>query len=154
MKFEYQDDIDRFLMGGMTGSDGYSSSHTGPLSSEAAEFLKKVSENDELRDQLEYTRKLKELITDREEKLALLHEWEKKPPHKVKLWPWVSGIAAILVVGFFVSHTYFNHENSAFEEPKTEGVIIDFSPVEELEEERDTSIIVSPDTTAMGKMPR
>lgn len=93
MKFEYQDQIDSYVQGDMTAE-------------ERTAFEREVQNNEELRDQLEYTKQVKALVSSRQEKMALLKEWEETKPDthissKKNLY-WLSGIAAILIIGFFV----------------------------------------------------
>ena len=125
MKFEYQDKIDSYVHGAMTEDERNS-------------FEQEVQSNDELRDQLEYTQKVKTLVSSRKEKMALLKQWEAEhrmeeeqvassqyrptgtenycpapsyqattKPKSKKLFYWISGIAAVLVVGFFVVSPLF-----------------------------------------------
>lgn len=125
MKLEYQDNIDSYVQGVMTEN-------------ERKAFEQEVQSNDELRDQLEYTQKVKTLVTSRQEKMAILRQWEAEhrleeeqlvasqyrptgtenycpapsyqadpKPTSKKLYYWISGIAAVLVVGFFVVSPLF-----------------------------------------------
>lgn len=125
MKFEYQDKIDSYVLGDMTADERLAFEH-------------EVHNNQELREQLEYTQQIKTLITSRQEKMTLLKHWEEewkmedeqiaatqyKPTgtddfcpapayhttfHKrsKKLLYWISGIAAVFVIGFFIDITMF-----------------------------------------------
>ncbi len=92
MKFEYQEKIDSYVHGDMTAE-------------ERTAFEHEVQSNEELRDQLEYTKQVKTLVSSRQEKMALMQQWEaenatRKPASK-KRYYWLSGIAAVLIIGFF-----------------------------------------------------
>lgn len=120
MKFEYQERIDSYVLGDMTPEERLAFEH-------------EVQVNEELRDQLEYTQQVKALVTSRQEKMALLKQWEEE--HRMeeeqvaaaqyrptgtgdyssapnyqeaanstskKFYYWISGIAAVVVIGFFV----------------------------------------------------
>lgn len=120
MKFEYQEKIDRYVLEDMTADERIAFEH-------------EVQLNEELRDQLEYTQQVKALVTSRQEKMALLKQWEEEhrkeeeqvaaaqyrptgtgdycpapkyaadaDPKSKKFYYWISGIAAVLVIGFFV----------------------------------------------------
>lgn len=117
MKFEYQDTIDRYVRGEMS-------------TPEQAAFEKKAEVDDELRDQLLYTQEVKNQISSRAEKLAKMQEWmaQESMDHvssvgkvcasnapvisstKKKVWYWSSGIAAVFVIGVFISRTLFVEE--------------------------------------------
>lgn len=106
MKFDYQDKIDDYLLNRMPDE-------------ERLAFEKEVSENAELREQLEYTRSVREAVTSRSEMLAAMREWENDyhwdnervavahtaneapRPVKKRLIYWMSGVAAVFVVGLF-----------------------------------------------------
>lgn len=125
MKFDYQETIDKYVQGHMTPD-------------ERKAFEQVVQSNEELRDQLEFTKQVKTLITSRQEKMALLKQWEREhrmeeervaarlyratgtedyrpapsyqsapKPTSKKLYYWISGIAAVLVIGFFVVSPLF-----------------------------------------------
>ena len=107
MKFDYQDKIDDYLLNRMPDE-------------ERLAFEKEVCENAELRKQLEYTRSVLEAVTSRSEMLAAMREWEndyqwenervavaysanESPrPVKKRLLYWISGVAAVFVVGLFL----------------------------------------------------
>lgn len=107
MKFDYQDKIDDYLLNRMPEE-------------ERLAFEKEVCENAELREQLEYTRSVREAVTSRSEMLAAMHEWENdyqwenervalahtaseaSRPAKKRLVYWISGVAAVFVVGLFL----------------------------------------------------
>ncbi len=92
MDNNFQDRIDEYLLHGNT------------MSEEAkAQFLKEIEDDAEKREQYELTKNIKATMVSRGEKLKAMAEFQKeyeKPKHK-KTWLWISGIAAILVVGFF-----------------------------------------------------
>lgn len=109
MKFEYQEKIDNYVQDRMSEN-------------EIKDFEQELSQKKELLDQLKYTKAIKQSIISREEKMAKLREWESedqiqepvkfpatgtessdKPIYERRnLWYWISGIAAVLVVGFFI----------------------------------------------------
>lgn len=109
MKFEYQEKIDNYVQDRMSEN-------------EIKDFEQELSKNKELLDQLKYTKAVKQSVISREEKMAKLRKWEsedniqepvklpatsnessEKPIYERRiLWYWISGIAAILVVGFFI----------------------------------------------------
>ena len=62
MKFDYQERIDNYVQGEMTAD-------------ERNAFEEELKANDELREQVEYTQKVKSLVSDREEKMRALREW-------------------------------------------------------------------------------
>lgn len=106
MKFDYQDKIDEYLLNRM-------------LDDERLAFEKEVGENAELRKQLEYTQSVQEAVTSRSEMLAAMREWENdyhwenervavahaanEATHPTKKWLvyWISGVAAVFIVGLF-----------------------------------------------------
>lgn len=97
MRLEYQDNIDRFLLDRMPDE-------------ERALFEAKCAENLELKEQLEHTRNVKTVISERSKMLAKIQEWDdeynamdKKAHNKIMWIYWLSGFAAVLVVGFFLS---------------------------------------------------
>lgn len=65
MKFEYQDKIDSYVQGEMTAE-------------ERVAFELEVDSNEELRNQFEYTKQVKTLVSSRQEKLELLRQWEEE----------------------------------------------------------------------------
>lgn len=107
MKFDYQDKIDDYLLNRLPEE-------------ERLAFEKEVCENAELREQLEYTRSVRETVTSRSEMLAAMREWENDyqwenervavacaaneapRPAKKRLVYWISGVAAVFVVGLFL----------------------------------------------------
>lgn len=96
MRLEYQDNIDKYLLGRMSDE-------------ERALFEAKCAENPELKEQLEHTQDVKAVISERSKMLAKIQEWddeydanEKVASNKVTRIYWLSGIAAVLVIGFFL----------------------------------------------------
>ena len=88
----FQDRIDEYLL------------HSDTMSEEdKAQFLKEIEEDDEKKEQYEFTKNVKQAIVSRGEKLKAMTEFQKemKSHHHRKTWLWISSIAAILVVGFF-----------------------------------------------------
>lgn len=96
MRLEYQDDIDNYLLGRMSDEERES-------------FEVKCADNQELKDQLEHTRDVRTVISERNKMLAKIQEWDdeydannKATSHKIAWMYWLSGIAAIFVIGFFL----------------------------------------------------
>ena len=91
MDNNFQDRIDEYLL------------HGDSLSEEAkAQFLKEIEEDEEKREQYEFTKNVKQAMISRGEKLKAMTEFQKEMKRSNrKTWLWISSIAAILVVGFF-----------------------------------------------------
>ena len=119
MKEEIQDEIDDYLLDRMPNED-------------CLAFEKEVETDSELKEQLEYTERLKQALKSRSEKLALMKEWEKdyewqydtgisqtadtgsgyeyspatstdkKKPSRIRTLYWIAGIAAMFMAGFFI----------------------------------------------------
>lgn len=121
MNNDYQDKIDRYLLGKMSEA-------------ELLDFEKDIINDKDLKEQFEFTKNVKEVIAGRNRRLALINEWKEayeaknnpegdnrpsgggdeyniKPNTEIKLEPrnsmrrylyWASGIAAIFIVGFFM----------------------------------------------------
>ena len=91
MDNNFQDRIDEYLL------------HGDSLSEEAkAQFLKEKEEDEEKREQYEFTKNVKQAMISRGEKLKAMTEFQKEMKRSNrKTWLWISSIAAILVVGFF-----------------------------------------------------
>lgn len=91
MDNNFQDRIDEYLL------------HEDTMSEEAkAQFLKEKEEDEEKREQYEFTKNVKQAMVSRGEKLKAMTEFQKEMKHSNrKTWLWISSIAAILVVGFF-----------------------------------------------------
>lgn len=103
MDKDFQDRIDEYLVGGNKMSE-----------EEKAEFLKEAKENDEKKEQLEFTRTVIRAIVSRGEKLKDMAEFEKemKKTKQRNMLLWISGIAATLVVGFFTITTQYSFEST------------------------------------------
>ena len=131
MDEKFQDRIDNYLLNRMDDA-------------EKTEFLREVEQDEEKKEQLEFTQDVKDSIRSRAEKLQDLklfqrqYEQERKtaayhatgtkqsacycPAPKVaaiepvrskkKIWLWISGVAAVLVVGFFAIKPMFDYEPS------------------------------------------
>ena len=130
MKKDFQDKIDKYILGRMTDE-------------EKAQFEAEVNQDESKKEQLEFTRNVKGAISSREDKMVKLkmmqrmydreHQQvaasmratgtddcqyspglqcatEKKPSKR--MWWWVSGIAAVFVIGLFTLAP-FNEEPSA-----------------------------------------
>lgn len=101
MKEEFQQKIDNYLMRRMSDE-------------ERMAFENEVDGNEELREQLSFTEEVLQVLKSRNNKLARMREWEKKAKHKEKnrsgrkIYLWISGIAAVLIVGIFTIYTYFS----------------------------------------------
>lgn len=91
MDNNFQDRIDEYLL------------HGDSLSEEAkAQFLKEIEEDEEKREQYEFTKNVKQAMISRGEKLKAMTEFQKEMKRSNrKSWLWISSFAAILVVGFF-----------------------------------------------------
>lgn len=91
MDNNFQDRIDEYLL------------HGDSLSKEAkAQFLKEIEEDEEKREQYEFTKNVKQAMVSRGEKLKAMTEFQKKMKHSyMKTWLWISSVAAVLVGGFF-----------------------------------------------------
>lgn len=93
----FQDRIDEYLLHGETMSE-----------EDEAQFLKEIEEDEEKRELYEFTRNVKQAMISRGEKLKAMTEFQKEIKHgRRKSWLWISSIAAILVVSFFVINPLF-----------------------------------------------
>lgn len=114
MKQEYQDRIDDYLLHRMSDKDKRA-------------FEDELSHNEELRKQLIFTKSVIKATKSRNEKLAAMmkwrddHHWKERRVAAVpmnSLLYLVSGLAAVLVVGFFLIHNigilYSPSENVQF----------------------------------------
>ena len=114
MNNDYQDKIDRYLLGKMSEA-------------ESLNFEKEIAEDKDLKEQYEFTKTVKEAISGRNRRLAQIKEWkeayEAKNASEVELKSrimkrrylyLVSGIAAIFIVGFFLfTPIVFDSESSS-----------------------------------------
>lgn len=99
MKETLQDIIDDYLLGRMPER-------------ERRTFEEEVAKNDELRRQLDHTRKIQDAIKSRNEKLAAMSAWEEtyaqeqqattRLASRKRLIYWISGIAAVFIAGILV----------------------------------------------------
>ena len=97
MDNNFQDRIDEYLLHGDTMSE-----------EDKAQFLKEIEEDDEKKEQYEFTKNVKQAIVSRGEKLKAMTEFQKEIKHgRRKSWFWISSIAAILVIGFFAINPLF-----------------------------------------------
>lgn len=93
----FQDRIDEYLLHGETMSE-----------EDKAQFLKEREEDAEKKEQYEFTKNVKQAMVSRGEKLKAMTEFQKEIKHgRRKSWLWISSIAAILVIGFFVINPLF-----------------------------------------------
>lgn len=116
MNIEYQEIIDNYVLGRMTAEERKS-------------FEEELTINQELREQYKFTLQVKNAITSRQEKLKLLKFWKEHYPTERQYRPtgtdfdsgkyppyhsspkkkivWLSGIAAVLIIGFFALRPSF-----------------------------------------------
>lgn len=124
MDNKFQDEIDRYLLDRMDDA-------------EKTRFLSEVEQDEGKKEQLEFTRNVKDSIRSRKEKLQALSQFQKQyeekrkatamratgtdtacycaaPEMKTKpvlpkrrLWLWISSAAAVLIVGFLVIKPMF-----------------------------------------------
>ena len=131
MDEKFQDRIDNYLLNRMDDA-------------EKTEFLREVKQDEEKKEQLEFTQEVKDAIRSREEKLQALKQFQQQYEHerqtaayratgtecaacdcpvpevaatkpvraKKNIWLWISGVAAVLVVGFFAIKPMFEYEAS------------------------------------------
>lgn len=97
MDNNFQDRIDEYLL------------HGDSLSEEAkAQFLKEIEEDEEKREQYEFTKNVKQAMVSRGEKLKAMTEFRKEMKRSSrKSWLWISSIAAVMVGGFFAINPLF-----------------------------------------------
>lgn len=131
MDNNFQDRIDEYLLHGDTMSE-----------EAKAQFLKEIEEDSEKKEQYEFTKNVKKALKSRGDKLKAMAEFQKEneaqdekrmracscpcPEYKEaedikivehksnirKKLVWFSGIAAVLVVGFFAINPLFMEKNS------------------------------------------
>ena len=110
MNIDIQDKIDNYLLNRMS-------------TDERQKFEQEVETNEELKEQLEFSRLVQGAFKDRGEKLAKMAQWEQEeleadcnedekqttPAVVANSWRkylyWCSGIAAVFIVGFFLFST-------------------------------------------------
>ena len=128
----FQDRIDEYLLYGDTMSE-----------EDKAQFLKEIEEDAEKKEQYEFTKNVKQAMISRGEKLKAMTEFQKenetqdekrmracscpcleyKEAEDIKIvghksnfrkkLVWFSGIAAVLVIGFFAINPLFMEKNSS-----------------------------------------
>ena len=112
MRLEYQDNIDRYLLNKMSVD-------------ERNAFEAECAVNQELKEQLEHTKNVKTVISERSELLAKFQEWDKEldtkrnvASHNKRTWIYgISGVAAAAIVGYFLLPTSNNSMTEGFDEP-------------------------------------
>ena len=141
MRLEYQDSIDRYVLGRMADD-------------ERTAFEERLSENDELKEQMELTKAVKDVLEDlyileRIERMEEEYDMEKMgykptgsgyernmiepmtrqttsaPPRSSnrKFIYWISGVAALFIVGFFLfKNIYFVGDADVAFTPRPQGV--------------------------------
>lgn len=165
MKQEYQDQIDKYVLGQMDDT-------------EKSVFEQDVAQDAELQEQLQFTKDVTSATKSREEKLAKMEDWRadyifederrvaaanyrptgsgydacpspsaeqtfaKPRSSGKKAFYWISGIAAIFIAGFFLANNLFVMEsgNPASPLPHEYGNMrggADFTSIEELLESQD-----------------
>ena len=107
MDKDFQDRIDEYLLRGNKMSE-----------EDKAQFLKEIEEDAEKKAQYEFTKNVKEAFVSRGDKLKAMADFQKeyetrddKSNFRKKL-VWFSGIAAVLVIGFFVINPLFVYEST------------------------------------------
>lgn len=108
MRLEFQDGIDRYLLNRMSDE-------------ERTSFEAKCAETPELKEQLDYTRDVRTVISEKSKMLARIQQWDdeyeeerraKSRKKRIAIY-WVSGIAATFAVGSFLfSPSYKKLEDS------------------------------------------
>lgn len=141
MKIEFQDHIDDYLLDRMSDEDN-------------KVFEQELKNDDELREQMEFTKDVQTATKSRNEKLAKMQEWEDdyeweedrgvaaryRPTgsgyescsipsmDQTRSMPrfsgrqylyWISGIAAIFIVGFFLIHNYMGGKEDMMFNPSS-----------------------------------
>ena len=131
MDEKFQDRIDNYLLNRMDDA-------------EKTEFLREVEQDEEKKEQLEFSQNVTDAIRSREEKIQALKQFQKQYEQerraaayratgsergacycpapevtttepvrsKKKIWLWISGVAAVLVVGFFAIKPMLDYESS------------------------------------------
>lgn len=124
MKFEYQEKIDKYVQDKMSEP-------------EKSDFEQELTNNKELLDQLSYTKDVKKTIISRAEKMAKLRLWESEDNIIVSMqaasssssaqgrkmfWYWVSGVAAVFVIGLFIISPSYKGNSEPAKFQKNESV--------------------------------
>ena len=135
MKQEYQDQIDKYVLGQMDDT-------------EKTAFEQEAAQNTELQEQLQFTKDVASATKSRDEKLAKMENWEDDYVFEddrrkgKKVFYWISGIAAIFIAGFFLVNNLFVMESGnpasplPYEYSNMRGGT-DFTSIEELLESQD-----------------
>ncbi len=98
----FQDRIDEYLLHGDAMPEN-----------DKAQLLKEIEADAEKKEQYEFTKCVMQAMASRGEKLKAMAEFQKEMKHRHrKTWLWISGIAAILVVGFFAVNPLLFNGNS------------------------------------------
>lgn len=131
----FQDRIDEYLLHGDTMSE-----------EDKAQFLKEIEEDEEKREQYEFTKNVKQAMVSRGEKLKAMTEFQKEIKHgRRKSWLWISSIAAILVVGFFAINPLFVENSPTDNVRGDENEVFDMTaPTDSISNDS-----ISPDTISL-----
>ena len=132
----FQDRIDEYLLHGDTMSE-----------EDKAQFLKEIEEDDEQKEQYEFTKNVKQAMVSRGEKLKAMTEFQKeiKSHHHRKTWLWISSIAAVLVIGFFAINPLFVENSPTDNVRGDENDVFDMTaPTDSISNDS-----ISTDTTAL-----
>lgn len=70
---------------------------------ESLNFEQEALNNPELRKEIELTYRIKRSLTDRKQKLHKTAQWERKKKHRIALYATMSSVAAMIIVGFFLT---------------------------------------------------
>ena len=131
MDEKFQDRIDNYLLNRMSEA-------------EKSAFLHEVEQDDEKKEQLEFTEQVRDTIRSREEKIRVLTQFQEDydrgknvgvgcavraenaadylPDNSAtpvpmrstkKMWFWISGVAALVVIGFFATRPMWLIESSS-----------------------------------------
>lgn len=143
MKIEFQDNIDDYLLGRMSDEDSKA-------------FEQEMRNDDELREQMEFTKDVQTATKSRNEKLAKMEKWqgdykwddesmvaatagyratgsgydccqnmaseqtfEKPRSSRRRYVYWISGIAAVFIMGFFLIHNFMGSEDNMMYVPSS-----------------------------------
>lgn len=104
MKFENQDIIDNYLLGRMSDKD-------------KCDFDKIIADDDEMREQYEFTENVLRVTKNRNDKIKAMKNWgddyaKKKIVLRKRLFIWSSSVAAILIIGLFVGSYMMTNERT------------------------------------------
>lgn len=105
-----QDRIDEYILGRMTAG-------------ESDAFEREMEGDDALREQCEHTRIVKEEIGAQADLRKRMKEWDNPIPviRRATLY-WISGIAAVLIIGFFAVPVFFHGDGRVVsDEPVLRG---------------------------------